>query len=132
MKYSKHMFFKTKKNWFIKVIVSLVSTPFQAPSWVGASNFEINNIYYASIGSLSRGAPFWYVFSILVVLSLSSLWYYDACANVTPGGSDAREVGEHNAEWTVYAYVRLITCWSKSAFIKFRHLNFSSTDGCVH
>ncbi len=34
--------------------------------------------YYASISSLSLGALFRYVFSILVALSLSSLQHYDA------------------------------------------------------
>ncbi len=38
--------------------------------------------YYASIRSLSLGAPFRFIFSISVALSLSLLWYYDACATL--------------------------------------------------
>ncbi len=36
------------------------------------------HFYYASISSLSIGAPFWDVFSIPVALSLSLLQYYNA------------------------------------------------------
>ncbi len=47
------------------------------------------NFYYASISSLSLGAPFRYVSSKSVALSLSLLSYYDACATL-PQGEVAR------------------------------------------
>ncbi len=49
-----------------------------------------NPFYYASIRSLSLGAPFWYVFSISVALSLSI-----CMRNNTPEGSDRRVVGRN-------------------------------------
>ncbi len=57
--------------------------------------FAITTIYYASNSLLSLGTSFLYILLISVALSLSSLRYYDACLlrNITPGGSDAREIG---------------------------------------
>ncbi len=45
-----------------------------------ARSVFVDYFYYTSISSLLLGAPFLYIFSILVVLSQSSLCYYDVCA----------------------------------------------------
>ncbi len=48
--------------------------------------------YYASIRSLSLGAPFWDVFLILVASSLSGVL---RLSNITPGRSEAKVVGRN-------------------------------------
>ncbi len=57
---------------------------------IGASN---SSFYYASIRLLSLGAPFWYSFLILVMLSLSLLrMYYDACTTLREAGTNGERI----------------------------------------
>ncbi len=57
--------------------------------------------FYAFVSSLSLCAPFWFIFSISMMFSLSLLWQYDACATllleeVTRGRQEQTQCGTND------------------------------------
>ncbi len=76
------------------------------------------HFYHSSISSISLRAPFRYIFSILVALSLRSLWNYDACAHYHRRKWRKRGRKERHAHILKWKTLLLGTYWWLHSFLK--------------